>query len=466
MTIKTIIEAETFLDGFSEIKKSKKDIIPTTRMYAGRTVKKYRGPTKNIINKLQEFFIALHMEDPEGIRTGLKDLKFKGFRFEEAPGTVFFGAADRNLVAINFFWRFGETVVPGNPSTYENPVDQMILEAPHEGTDNTYPISVHMFVNTRARILIGNGVRNQSGEPGGVKCQTSRKYKSDGAHYSETLFNKVHMIMASMYPDSVFPQIHGMKAKGVLIVNCTNSHFTDPEKSGAEFLGRSIGKVWPNKKQLRLFTFCGNVTGKHSDGTLYRDIFRRPKSCHNTTRSAHVLNPGGSQCSKGSKDSGRFIHIEFPPTFRINQFKMYRKNLKNFALALNQLMVLWNEKPGNPRDYKIVKNPLDSITENDTNDDTNDDTYSDDIPDVIEDGTIENYEDEDILGEDEKMDQESDEDIPDDNDVQLSLSNNVQLSNNDVQLSNNEESMDEKITRLVQESVKKIVSEMINCLEN
>jgi hypothetical protein len=509
--ITTIKDAENFLDGFPEIKMSKQEAIQTTRPFSGRNVKNYKGPSQNIINHLQKFFLALDAENHKGITEGMSSLNFVGFRFKEAPGTVYFGANNRSEVAINFFWRFGATVIPGQPETFGNPVDQMMLEAPHEGSDNTFPSSVKMFVNTRARILIGNGVNNHSGSSGGVKCQSNKRYKSDGAHNSETLFNYAHMMMAAMYPDSVFPQIHGMKGgKAMLVVNCTNSHFTDPEKSAAEMLGRACGHVWPNKKQLGDFAFCGNVTGKHADGIAYSKIYRRPKGCHNTTISAHVLNPGGSQCSKGKKDSGRFIHLEFSPAFRMSQFKMYKGNMKNFALALNQLMVIWNEKAGNPNDYKVVKSPYLVGEPTDESDvpvpvaetvpepgkpdpeDPSDPPIPEDpepeVPDVIEDDTIENDDDEDVLDENEEPMPEDnvDEEIPDDHVVDPKPEDNVDEEipddhvvdpkpedNVDEEIPDDhvvdpkpepEESIDDKITRLVEASLKKIIKDMVDSL--
>ena len=281
---------------------------------------------------MRSLITFIHNKDSNNVSLYMKKLKMRGFILKEDSNVIYFAGLSRSIMAVNFFWRLGSVKIPGSPSTFGNSVDPIIIEAPHEGTDNTLPLATTIFMNCKARALISNGVHNKAG-PKGVKCHENSS-KSDGAHNTGTMFHKVHSAMENLYPYACFPQIHGMKGGknfNILVVNGFNSRFDGPSKSAPLLFGQAVAEVFKNEKRLRTFSFCGNIPGvlkiKTKKGFVnkpLREIYRRPKGCHNTTVTGHQLN-GGDQCSVGKRDTGRFIHIEYGPRFRLKS----RGNMKN-----------------------------------------------------------------------------------------------------------------------------------------
>jgi hypothetical protein len=336
-----------------EIVYTDQDMIPLIRKYTSRSIRNYTDPNKDTIENMRSLIESLDKEDSEKVSEFLKKLKMKGFILKEDPSVIFFAGIIRKVMAVNFLWRVGSIKIPAQPETFENPVDPMILEAPHEGSDNTLSIATIIFMNTKARALISNGIHNRQGGKG-VKCQR-KSYKTDGAHSTNTMFHKVHVAMENIYPYACFPQIHGMKGAknfNILVVNCYNSRFDGPSKSCPLLFGQAVPEVFTSESRLKKFAFCGNVPGRLPilnkkgeivEHKLLNQIYKRPTGCHNTTVTAHHLN-GGGQCSLGNRDTGRFMHIEFSPRFRLPK-RTYLENKLNMAKVFNILAEKWIQTP-------------------------------------------------------------------------------------------------------------------------
>lgn len=326
-----------------EIKFSTKDPVPTARPFSGQNVRNYNQPSNKVVDDFRDFLVALASQNTKGIQLAMIQLNLKGFVFKDHMDVVFFGPKQVGKVAVNMFWRFGGVKIPGDPLTKNNPVDAIILEAPHEGSDNTLPTSISLFLDSKAKVLLGNSVSNKDGTTG-VKCQKTRK-TADGAHCVDTLFHKVHSQLSVMYPYGVYPQLHGMKGGKnfhMLVVNSFNSNFNGPRKSGPLLFGQACAEGFPSIKQLKTFAFCGIVPG-NKNGVPLREIYRRPTGCHNSNVNAHQLN-GGSQCSVGVKDTGRFIHIEMDPTLRMKS-RTYKANIRKLTASFIILGQKWSESP-------------------------------------------------------------------------------------------------------------------------
>ncbi len=330
------------------------NLVGLANPVVGAKVAVYREPSTKIVKNISGLFHALDENDLVSIEINRVGLKMKACRVDDTNIVFFYGPVSNQ--GLPFFWRVGAVKVPGDITTYDNPVDPLILESPHEGYDGTLRASVALMAQTKARVLILNSVhRNASDE--NASCQAPHKI-SDAAHSVSTVFHKGHAILSSLYPAAFFVQVHGMvkhEEMHMLVVNGFNSNFTTQNKSGARLFGLSIAEYfqedplppnpnsdfYPDGVQYSKFSFCADFP-KGPDDQL---LFRRPTGCHNTNVQAHQLN-GGSQCSKGNEDEGRFMHIELDTTFRLPSAYL-ESRLERLADSLNSAMVKWthNDDP-------------------------------------------------------------------------------------------------------------------------
>jgi hypothetical protein len=336
------------------------NFLTMIRPYVGKSSKGYKSPNTQKINQMNDFFNALHNNDVDNILKCANDLKIRGRRFKTHPDVLFF-SGPRDYFGITFFWRLGAVKVPGDPTTYGNPVDPLIFEAPHEGVDQTSKAATLLFDQTKAKILFLNAVHPHSG-PKGVKCQNKRS-SADGAHNTATMFHKVHIKMSVLFPYSYFFQIHGTKAKKplLLLVNSFNSNFK-PGKSGNRILAESITEFFPENDRKR-FRICSNMPKKYG--------FGRPTGCHNSNVQAHQLN-GGGQCSVGNKLAGNFGHGEFGVDSRK---KNAGHNIEKLALAFNLTMkrwVEWGEEPVDDQEPSDDQELIEHVSDIDSQEDPGD----------------------------------------------------------------------------------------------
>lgn len=312
--------------------------IQFLRKYTGKIIPNYKDPDNLIIEHYRNFITALHNNDEENIDKHMEILDLKGIIFKKKGRKfkwIVYVPNDMEKVHINLYWRYGDVVIPSNKKTFKNNVDSMILQAPHEGTDNTFPTALNCFILTRCRALISNAVHNKCGLKG-VRCQAKR-FHSDGAHNTGTLFHQAVLHLSKIYPYATFPQLHGMKGSvhnQMLVSNCFKPRFDIPEKSAPLYFGKACAIIFKDPEQKKTFLFAGKVTD-------YEDEFTRHFKTPTSNVTANGLNYG-NQCRNGKADTGRFIHLELGPTFRITKYKNYKENIKNLTMSLNLLMKLWN----------------------------------------------------------------------------------------------------------------------------
>lgn len=363
--------------------------LTAVRPYVGKPVKDYKSPDSKIINQMNNFFDALHSNDVENIIKLANILNVRGKRFKTHPNILFF-TGPRAKVGITFFWRVGNMVIPNDKETYSNPVHPLVLQSPHEGVDNATKSALTLFENTKARILIMNAVHPRASDQK-PKCQSTRSI-SDSSHSSSTLFHKAHIKMSVLYPFAFFVQVHGMKKHKnmhVLIVNSYNSEFTKVRKSGPRLFADALPEFF-SANECHDMSLCGTINSKKGVE------FKRPTGCHNSNMQGHHLN-GGNICSTGKRDTGRFMHVELDPTFRLNGSD---KNLNNFSKAMNLTMENWNMY--GDADSGIPREPLEDIEEEEENPEIIDDNseHDDDEDDVFEDSETDFPEFDDLVIED------------------------------------------------------------------
>jgi hypothetical protein len=139
-----------------------------------------------------------------------------------------------------------------------------------------------------------------------------------------------------MYPYAFFVQLHGMVGAPnfhLLLVNSFNSRFTTKYKSGPQLVGEALPEFF-DAEQRGEFSLCSDFDGWYN--------YQRPTGCHNTNVNAHQLNRG-NQCAVGEEDTGRFLHVEFDPSFRDNA--NWRNRSQQFGNALNRAMEQWLVAP-------------------------------------------------------------------------------------------------------------------------
>jgi len=303
---------------------SKTGFYAETLKYGGRTkTPGYENPTPETVEDMKELINILHKypktKKYRHIKRQLKKLNMGVKRFKEHRSVMLFYPKYKNKVAIGFYWRFGKIKIPGNPTTYNNPVDPFVLEEPHIGVDGTSRVTNKIFAGTKARIWIFNAVHPKSSPLPPVRCQETRNL-SDAAHSISTLFHKVHMHVFELYPYAMCLQVHGMgigKIMHSLLVNCHRG-FTTEEKSFPTLFGQTLPDYF-NEEWCGTFTFGGKIPGtafgkKLTDGRK-DGVFTSLTNTHTTCVQGRHLN-GGSQCHIGKGPSGRFMHMELDYKFK------------------------------------------------------------------------------------------------------------------------------------------------------
>lgn len=288
----------------------------------------YKNPIPEKIRLMEQFFDLLH-EETLDIEFYKLCKKFK-IRKKKITDDILFFEGPPLETPVSFFWRIGKVKVPGKPETYNHPVDPLILEAPHEGKDNTARTATRVFEQTRAKILLMNAVHPKIGKQN-VRCRKNA-YNSDGAHCEETLFHKVHVKLYEMFPYAFFVQLHGW-AHTKFLMMCMNAHnnlFTRNHKSGPLLFARAGLTTY--KERARKLIFMG-------DRAVQVHGYKRPGGFHNTCVQARHLN-GGNQCNLGNSDTGKFMHVELGQKM-IKKSRYYEHNVKKFCDTLNLAMEDW-----------------------------------------------------------------------------------------------------------------------------
>ena len=294
----------------------------------------YKNPIPKKIKLMEQLLDLLHEETETGrtVNSVRFDNLCKEFKIRKTKisDTILLFEGPPLETPIVFFWRVGKVKVPGKPETYSNPLDPLILEAPHEGKDNTSRTATRVFEQTNAKILLMNAVHPKIGRQN-VRCNP-KAYNSDGAHCEKTLFHKVHTKLYEMFPYAFFVQIHGW-ANNKFLMMCMNAHnntFTRKMKSGPLLFARAGITVYTERSRKMIFM---------GDRAVQIHGYRKPGGFHNTCIQARHLN-GGNQCKLGKIDRGNFMHVELGQKL-IKKSRYYNHNVKKFCENLNYTMVDW-----------------------------------------------------------------------------------------------------------------------------
>lgn len=390
-------------DGDGTLQTTEYSLVGLLRRHSARNYSTYHPPAQDVVDRVFELMHELDAA-PSLTPDVLASAFEKGFDViatSEDPELYMFDPRNKRAVHVGFLWRFGKVWVPRTPKPQDPYVMPLILESPHEGSDNATGIFAQCILENRARCAFYNTIAPDCGsgnhreetygatdvpleeaaelgtdeaeaqlavlecpdvcsvadpdDKDGDERGNQGRPGADGAHRTNTLFHKVHCEFARMYPFAAFGQIHGMVGAPnfqILMTACFRGDF--PRVSIARFVAIGLAESLSTKEQKNKVTICSTirdlVDGKPvalNDGN--GSIFRARGGCHNTTVQAHALNGGGAW-SVGTRDTGRFVHVETGAQIRMGRRSdNFRKAVaKAFALAMDR-WVLCEIDTGGPR---------------------------------------------------------------------------------------------------------------------
>lgn len=265
-------------------------------------------------------------------------------RSQEDENLVIFKPNNMMGFPVSFLWRFG-TVWEPTKKAPENWVYPLILESPHEGTDNITRVVSGVIENVRARAVLFNGVHPDAG-----KTRGNGRASSDVAHAPTSLFNEFQKELTNMYPYLAVIQFHGMG--GALNFQCLvgssyNSQWA--KRSIPREFCKGLAK-FATKNQKGMICACCEIEDEVDGRPVSKGKechFRSRSGCLNTCVQARTLNFGGAN-NKGRYDTGRFAHIETGAIWRglIGKRQLgLRASISLYSKAIEYAMENWQKMP-------------------------------------------------------------------------------------------------------------------------
>ncbi len=298
--------AQEILNMFPQCDHADADMI---KAWTGAYVDPYLLPTSDDMVNYKSLFQALDGNDIEGVRNSLLPLQMVGCRMTE-PNVIFFHAPiERQL--ITFIWRLGGMKVPGNSKTYNKKVVPLVIESPHTLTDKVTLPLISILHNTYFRVIFMNGVHPHLANN-----------TSNGAHNRTTAFFKVHALLADLYPEALFVQIHGMKGADnfqLLVQDGSGADFYTRYKSGARLLAFSVHKLMPRRLgMIPDYPEYPGITQAYHSTYSFTSVL---PLLQNSSLAMYRISPGSPTIATQAPHlnnvlPGRFIHVECNSYFR------------------------------------------------------------------------------------------------------------------------------------------------------
>jgi hypothetical protein len=271
----------------------------------GVRVPNYTAPTEETNNAVKKLMGALFHKKKNDMLEAMRELRMRGHRFKDKSYVLLVPEDKNGPMYTCLFWRFGD-------------VEDLVIQAPHEGPDGTRYASLDIFLNTRAQALIFN-----YSHPKSIPKVGSAKSPSDMAHNWNNTFLTACVALYNLRPTSVAVQVHGMRGgpkMHVLMVNLFNAKYR--HNGFAEMVAYAMSKHFTPEEQAGLAIASRTLTFPNS--------FNIQQSAHNTTTTGRVLNR--------TSDSGRFIHLELDSTFRANNGPAILRRMKIIASLIDALV--------------------------------------------------------------------------------------------------------------------------------
>lgn len=267
--------------------------------------------------------------------------KFTAVRFAEAPDGIYCHSSNYNDVAINFFYRFGALKVPGDPSTYGNPTDPLVIQCPHDFTDGTNHIAAVFMQYTHCKMVFMNAIREDAaGKP------TSAPSRSNAANAWGNMFNKACVYVLGKWPFMACMQQHGMvnSKMHLYIYNGFRNQFTTVHKSWPRLFCATLPTQF-DEEDCYGVTVASMLDGKAfgkpltlqnlRNQTIKTSTFKRHQGkCIQIECIAHYLNSGFNQL--GKEDKGRYFGCEAGPWLLQHPARMQR-----YCTCINDAMTQW-----------------------------------------------------------------------------------------------------------------------------
>ncbi len=204
----------------------------------------------------------------------------------------------------------------------------LVIQSPHEGTDNAGRLATCLFTECRARWMICNAVH-----PHSVRGKTKHdKCPTDGAHNVDSMFAiACHQILREN-SHCMHIQVHGMRkapTRLLYLTNQFNGEFTKKYRSAPLMLAKAIAREF-SLEECNTFVLGTQTMTPSACPVLYSSmansmipmipyvknnfkecgaVFRNKRANMNSCVQAHLIN-GGGQIPVGKEDRGIFVHME------------------------------------------------------------------------------------------------------------------------------------------------------------
>jgi len=298
----------------------------------GVPVAEYILPDQSTISNLQVLFNVLNksLDVTDDIVLFANELEIAMVRSLEDHHLVFFRPNNFKKVHISFLWRFGTA-------------DDLIIEDVHEMMDGVEFSSPCIFLNTRARCMLINAIHPRS-----IQKPANTPSITDGAHTPSTLYYLAHCMLANLYPNSFFVQLHGHSfyPPGDAIIMYNNCGKFVAKKSACRMLCDELQKHF-TLAECNTFTLTSNLPGVSTiynipltglrDDPVTNCVFAWSSHGVDTIIEGRQLN-GGNVNHVGT-DSGRFVMVEFDKRFKDKS--LFLENCVKFSKSLNGVASIW-----------------------------------------------------------------------------------------------------------------------------
>ncbi len=188
---------------------------------------KFAPPTAQTAANIKAFLTALVAYEASPTAAGvttlnnlLTALDMSAIRLQESPNdaVVFYPNPTANkttpiVTGITFVWRFGAVQVPGDPTTYNNPLPQFFVYDPHPGQDGTiHVINTQFFAGAKCLVshYFNPNVADNPNFKGNPITGANIARFADPSHSDTTAFVPFVERIYSLFPHAGSTITHGM----------------------------------------------------------------------------------------------------------------------------------------------------------------------------------------------------------------------------------------------------------------
>lgn len=332
------------------------------KKFTGRDNSKIKNATdaqeaafKKLLDGLHQIKVGEPPPNDNDMKSYLKDLDMEAcsFSYKGKPGDaefIFFhtkykaGKLDKDKAHISFVWRLGSMYNPDlDDSSGQAQVVPLMVQSPHQGTDNIGATAVRFMIHSRALMMMMNAAKKDSAKNSKALCDSSREI-SDVGQEPRSLFHRATVAFVDKYPKSVLLNLHGKNDPCEKEKDRKDKKQCEKKQAHLRMFGISNGRAasqsevpWTEGRPA--FNFAKAVRDGQQDHDRVRicdahnNEWRHPQTTgkpggdcvtgnvgaiyiHNKDMGNNMLT-GKDQCRHkiGTPDSGRFLYFEMPITW-------------------------------------------------------------------------------------------------------------------------------------------------------